>query len=200
MAQLRWVRAALLAVVSTTTASLAHVGADGLLPGLAELAGLLFALVVGCVALLRTSPSAARVVLLLVAGQSAVHLALTGLAGHRPAASAVAHHEHGHAAATEGLSHVTAGLTGPEAPMVLAHLVAAALVGAWLAYGEAAVFAVVGLAASRIRTALRIAAPLVAVPLLKAVRLELPAGRLHSVFAARALGRRGPPQHALVTA
>ncbi len=86
-----WVRAFVLAAVALATGAVAHVQADGLLPGTDVL------LVVTALGALACAPLLTREVstpapwsLLLVAGQSVVHLVLAATAGHRGTRSASA--------------------------------------------------------------------------------------------------------------
>lgn len=135
-----WVvgRALALAAVALAAGSLAHLGADGRLPGPGALAALLLLGTTAAVPLLRRPASTARVVTLLVAGQAGVHLALTLLAGHHDDGVV----GHGPLAA---LHHLAEDATGPHAAMALAHTAAAALVGLWLASGERALWTVLDL-------------------------------------------------------
>ncbi len=80
---LRWMRALLLAAVAMGSGVIAHLTADGRMPGPAAL-GLLFLLcVAGAAALLGRPASTLRVVVMTVAGQTFVHGFLTALSGHR---------------------------------------------------------------------------------------------------------------------
>jgi hypothetical protein len=80
---LRWTRALLLAVVAMGSGVIAHLTANGRLPGPAVL-GLLFLLcVAGAATLLGRPASTLRVVAMTVAGQTFVHGFLTALSGHR---------------------------------------------------------------------------------------------------------------------
>lgn len=78
--------------------------------------------------------------------------------------------------------HVLADMTGAHAPMMLVHLVAAAVVGAWLAVGEHALWTLLALTATAVA---RIVAPLV-------VALAALAGSRPAPHTAAAL-RRGRP-------
>jgi hypothetical protein len=79
---LLWSRATLLAAVVVVVSSLGHVWADGLLPGPVAMAGLLIAAVLVSARFLTRQASTPRLVGLLVAGQAAIHGALSLLAGH----------------------------------------------------------------------------------------------------------------------
>lgn len=87
---LLWSRAALLATVVVTVSAVGHVSADGLLPGPAALVALLVAATAVSARFLTHQASPLRLVTLLVAGQGAIHGALSVLAGHGSAGSAVA--------------------------------------------------------------------------------------------------------------
>ena len=80
---LRWTRALLLAVVAMGSGVVAHVSADGRLPGPAVLGVLFLVCVAGAAAFLGRPASTLRVVVLTVTGQTVVHGFLTALSGHR---------------------------------------------------------------------------------------------------------------------
>lgn len=80
---LLWLRASLLATVVVVTSTLAHVSADGLVPGPLGLAALLAATTVVAARFLTRLASATRIVALLAGGQVAIHGALTLVSGHR---------------------------------------------------------------------------------------------------------------------
>ncbi|QWZ08750.1 hypothetical protein KRR39_02525 [Nocardioides panacis] len=80
---LRWCRAALLAAVATGSGAVAHVSSGGLLPGRTAFL-LLFAVCLSAAgALLGRRATTLRVVVLLMAGQTFIHGALTAMSGHR---------------------------------------------------------------------------------------------------------------------
>jgi hypothetical protein len=96
--------------------------------------------------------------------------------------------------------HLVDDLTGPHAAMAVAHVVAAALVGLWLASGERALWALIRLSRHAVTsTVQQLSAALAAlapVPPVDAAQPRLdsgPARRLHSVLLASTHGRRGPP-------
>jgi hypothetical protein len=165
----------LLALVAMCAGVVAHVSAEGLLPGPAALAGIFLVVVVAAAMFLGRPASGLRVVLLLVGGQTFVHASLTGLRGHRgepplsdtPAPAVLPATPSGggrrvgslldqyHASAPtiphtgDGIpgpvQHLVADMTGQHAVMALAHLVAAVAVGLWLARGERALWTVLAL-------------------------------------------------------
>ncbi len=170
---LRWSRALLVAVVALGAGVVAHVSAEGLLPGPVGLLVLLAATTVGSAAFLGREIGRTGLVGLLVGGQSAVHTGLAAMAGHRgdvpvttthvvtpppaPAprgasyfdqwAASVPHAaDHGPAAPAWLVHSVTDLLAHPV--MALAHLLAAAALGLWLAYGERAVWALLRIGGS----------------------------------------------------
>jgi hypothetical protein len=95
---LRCLRALMLAGVALATGVFAHVSAGGYLPGAAGLVTLWLLAGAAVAPLLGRQASTTRVVVLLVAGQTFVHVVLTALGGHRgdptvswPASSPVSH-------------------------------------------------------------------------------------------------------------
>lgn len=80
---LLWLRAWLLGSVALLSGTVAHTSAAGLLPSWPALGGLLLACTVAGATFLRRRASGVRLVALVLAGQTAVHLVLTMLAGHR---------------------------------------------------------------------------------------------------------------------
>jgi hypothetical protein len=153
----------------------AHVSADGLLPGPVALAWIFLVCVVGAAVFLGRPASGLRVVVLLVGGQTFVHAALTALRGHRgePPLSRTPQHAvvpaaassggrrvgslldqyHAYAPASPGsgpgipgpVQHLVSDMTGQHALMAIAHLAAAVAVGLWLARGERALWTVLAL-------------------------------------------------------
>ncbi|WP_426246698.1 hypothetical protein [Nocardioides sp. LHG3406-4] len=167
-----WSRALAMAAVTMLAGVVGHVSADGLLPGLPVLTGLLVIALVLSAALLNRPASRRRIVTLLVFGQTAVHVALTVTAGHAGdrRGTTVPHIGAGGLPDVDGRRlgslmdsyDATVGTTSAVAPavpvghlindlsahasMMLAHLAAAALVGLWLAAGERALWSLVALA------------------------------------------------------
>lgn len=176
---LRWARASLLAVVTVLVGSVAHVGADGRMPGPVGLSAVLVLCALAAAPFLGRCASRLRVVLLLVVGQTLVHGALSLTAGHlgdvtRSVGSTTGAVPVGGIPRTgsfrEQMTHLaptpTTGAAGAdpfghlvehvaEQPplMVLAHLGAAVAVGMWLAVGESALFAVLTLLAAPVLAA-----------------------------------------------
>jgi hypothetical protein len=199
---LRWVRALVLAGVCLTLGVTLHVSADGLLPGPVPLLVLLGLSTAGAAAFLGAPASTRRVVALLVVWQTLVHGALTVLSGHRgdlPGSHAEAA-GHGHGVASARVQHLLADVTGPHVAMALGHLLAAAVVGLWLAAGERALWRLLTLA---VRPVLSVVGALrgvatgagwsVAVRRVRAPRIAPCAGLLPLWFLVRAVPRRGPP-------
>jgi hypothetical protein len=81
--QLRWARAGLLAAVAMASGTLAHASAGGLMPSRTAMVVLFGICVVGAASLLGRPASTLRVVVLVMAGQTFIHGALTALAGHK---------------------------------------------------------------------------------------------------------------------
>ncbi len=199
---LRWVRATVLAGVGLTTGATFHVAADGLLPGPAVLLGLLGLSTVAAAPLLGAPATTRRVVTLVVVWQTLVHSALATLSGHRGVTSAtqavVEPHVHG-AVSSRG-SHLIGELTGPHAAMAVGHLLAAVLVGSWLAAGERAVWRLLALAVRPVLTVLDTLSRVCsdagwsgAVPSVRASQVTAGAGGSCLWFLVRAVPRRGPP-------
>ncbi len=105
------------------------------------------------------------------------------------------------------VQHLLADLTGPHAVMAVAHLVAAVLLGLWLAVGERALWAILTLGAIGLRRLLVgvlvagwavhaqlvwVAAALARLP--SAVDLFMLREWRRGLVLARAVSRRGPPQ------
>lgn len=169
---LLWVRAVVLSLLALTAGAFAHVQAAGLLPGPGVLVVLAGVGTLAAAPFLRRQGSTPRLVLLLVGGQSLVHVALSATAGHRgesltravaPATPAVpaptgrtgsyfdvayapvvADHGGGLSVPAPLLHAVTDAAAHPV--MAVAHLLAAALCGWWLAVGERALWRLLALA------------------------------------------------------
>lgn len=218
---LRWGRAVVLAAVAMLTGTLAHVTADGGLPGPVGLALILAATTAAVAPLLARPASALRVVALTVGAQTAIHLALSVTGGHgepRPRATpapppelvplptdasgarvgslmdqyAAAPGGGGQLTVPEPILLLVSELSGPQAWMTLLHVAAAAAVGLWLAMGERAVWALADLAVRRVLPALRpVLLPLSPVRPRPAPPRLRAAPRLRVL--ARVVVRRGPP-------
>jgi hypothetical protein len=217
-----WARALLLAFVACFLGLTGHVTADGLLPGPAWLVVLFLASVALCGPLLVRPSSLRRIVVLLVGGQTLVHLFLTVVAGHRgdarltttrPVASVLPTVDGRRVGSLQDQYDATIGSTqlppslpvghlvndlSAHAPMMAVHLVAAVLVGVWLAIGERSLWTLVALASAALVRPLLLAWALVH------VRIVAPLGDLVAVPAeppglraparlARSVVRRGPP-------
>ena len=211
-----WARAALLAAVTMFVGVAGHVTADGLLPSVAWLVVLALLIVVPCAALLARPASALRIVLTVAGGQALVHLVLTVTAGHTSHAGS-----HDHAAGTaahvdtagsalETLRSASPAPSSPglsassvvghlveHGPMMAAHLVAATLVGLWLAVGEQSLWTLVAMTGALVLRPLSLLGA-VARPALCAVRVARPSHPEPRVPAltlllARCVVRRGPP-------
>lgn len=186
---LRWARAAVLGAVAFAAGAGAHVSAGGLVPGPTGLGILLMACTAGAALFLGNQASAARLSVLVVAGQGFVHTGLAALAGHRGDAPHVGVTMHPTTASVPrtgsyydqwaAANPAAAGAeAGPALPawlvhsvadlaqqpvMALAHVLAAITIGLWLAVGERALWAVLLLTAAwTVRLVARLRAALVA--------------------------------------
>lgn len=213
---LRWGRATLLGSLVVLLGAAGHASADGLLPGPGVILLLVVAAVLVCTPLVARPASARRLVGAMVAGQTAVHVALSLTAGH----VAAVHGAHGAAdgrvgtlqeahdathALTSGAPALPASLPASlpaglladlaaHAPMMVAHLLVAALVGLWLAVGERALWGFLALTGAR----LVLAVELLLAPVLHAPATG-PAATSHAprprpaLWRVRPVARRGPP-------
>jgi hypothetical protein len=233
---LLWGRAAVLSAVALATGAFAHVQADGLLPGAGVLALLVACGTVAVAPFLRSQGSTLRIVSLLVAGQSVVHMALAVTAGHRgdPMSGPTARSVAPVVPATAGTggrsgsyfdvayaSHTTSHGGGLSVPapvlhaitdisahpvMALAHLLAAAVCGWWLACGERALWRLLELTARGLTEvvvpALRRWASAVDAVALAALRVPVPVLAVavdappQLMVIDRSASRRGPPRAA----
>lgn len=177
---LLWSRAGTLGAVVMVLGSVSHVSAGGLLPQVGWLAVMLAVSGLLSLRFLLHAVSPRRLVALVVAGQGLVHLGLTLSAGHRtpsvsgghlldhphtPGEGAGAMHALQHAAETAPLasepgpslgsttmSHLVEHVAGTGPAMLLAHLAAAVAVGLWLAAGESALWTLLALTSTSVRT------------------------------------------------
>jgi hypothetical protein len=220
-ASLLWGRALVVGLLAFALGVLGHVSADGLLPGTALLGAMALASVLFSVPVLARPASTLRMVGLVVGGQAATHLFLTVTAGHAgdpvgrttptlggyvPTLPQVDGRRVGslfdaYRAAVEParsnapvlpVGHLVNDLSA-HAPMMAAHLVASALVGLWLAYGERCLFTFLALSARRLLpTVPRAALATSHSPRLLAVVDRVPAAA-RSLWFVRPHSRRGPP-------
>jgi hypothetical protein len=201
-AWLRWTRAVVLAAVACLVAVAAHVSADGRLPSASVLLVVCAVLAVAARPLLARPASAVRVVLLTVGGQSLAHAALTATAGHGSTAQHAAPDHHSHAggahsevvpgpAVHDVLTHLVDDVTSAGAPMLLTHLLAAALVGLWLAVGERTVWTLLSLAWRALTLLARRASA--SLPPAGATTSSGPVAPLLRRMTAGSVVRRGPP-------
>ncbi|RNL80114.1 hypothetical protein [Nocardioides marmorisolisilvae] len=218
---LRWLRALAIASVAVSTGVIAHVSADGLLPGPRGIT----VLVVLCTALtaifLGRRASTLRVVTLVVAGQAFIHSGLAAMAGHRgdPVSVPTPHP----AIVPMGTGPRTGsyfdqwsqaqpnGAAGPAVPawmvhtavdiaahpaMAVAHVLAAVAVGLWLSVGERALWAVLALTAALAVRLVRALAGLSVPPAIPVLRLRrsLMQPRISRTLQhSPGVSRRGPP-------
>ncbi|MFC6343996.1 hypothetical protein ACFP8W_18600, partial [Nocardioides hankookensis] len=95
-------------------------------------------------------------------------------------------------APTLPVGHLISDLSA-HAPMMVAHLVVAALVGLWLAYGERCLWTILALTGRRILAAAWAIQPVVAAPRLTLLDSVLAPAGPRSVWLVRPDSRRGPP-------
>lgn len=202
---LRWTRAAVLAACGVLGGSLFHAAADGRLPGPAVLLAVWVVSTVAVAPLLGVELGRSRVMVLLVAWQAGVHVALGALGAQDPGAHAAATHHATHAAqvAAPGVMDMALATVGAHAPMALGHAAAAALAGLWLAAGERALWSLLALSRERVcvpavdllRSWLWLPGD-ASLPLRAGAVLALadvPPARFPARLLAGCLGRRGPP-------
>jgi hypothetical protein len=215
-----WARAGLLGFVAFFLGVVGHVTADGLLPGPALLTVLLAMSVVLSAPMLNRQASPLRLVAMLVGAQSMIHLALSVTAGHAgdapaattPRAGALgalpvvdghrvgslqdaydgAAQQTGGMAPSVPVGHLLADLSA-HAPMMVVHLVAAALVGLWLAHGERCLWALLALTGRRVLAVVLVLRPAVAPPRISYVDAEQAPAGPRSAWLVRPSSRRGPP-------
>ncbi|MEP9364931.1 hypothetical protein ABLE68_18355 [Nocardioides sp. CN2-186] len=216
-----WARAFGVGAISFFLGVAGHVTADGLLPGPLFLTALLGLSVLLSVPVLNRPAGPLRLVAMLVGGQTVIHLVLSVTSGHRGdpgVTTAVARPTgvgslpvvDGHRVGS--LQDAYQGMAGQQplsptlpvghlindmsahAPMMVAHLVAAALVGLWLARGERYLWTILALTGRRVLLAAWALVPARVAPTTlasyAAVR-DLPGPR--SLWLVRPASRRGPP-------
>ncbi len=189
------VRATVTTGLSLLLATVAHVSAGGRLPAawlLGGMAALCFAV---SAAWLGRQTSRRSLALLLVSAQTTLHVAMTALAGH--------HGDHGPTATTvsgalaDAGHHLLADLSPASAPMMAAHLLAAALTGLALGQAERALWAALHLLARAVRfvaVALHLATgSLPTDPARLRPPAAAPTPRRTSLWLADTHVRRGPP-------
>ena len=218
---LLWLRALFAGSFAFFLGVAGHVMADGLLPGTAFLVVLFAFIVLTGLPMLARPASRVQLLALLVGGQTFIHLCLTLTAGHRgdPRTPAVAGPRDagltqlpvvdgrrvgsfqdafvGTSAQpattpTVPIHHLVADLSA-HAPMMVAHLAAAAFVALWLAYGERCLFSVLALTA---RLLLALVRPALAVDVPVVLRTSLTTVAVAPVrhfLVGRSVSRRGPP-------
>lgn len=192
---LRGTRALVLSAVALLLAVVAHTTAGGQSPGPVTVVVMLGGGILASGAGFGREATTSRVVALLVAGQAGMHLVMTAVSGHGEAPEPPPSSLSGFLAHAAG--HLAEDLTPAEAPMALAHLVAAALVGLWLARGERVLWSLLRLLAGVARTALALPSQMrpAAPSLSPQPRPTTVVGtRLRSVLLSATHLRRGPPR------
>lgn len=155
MTWLRWSRATTVATAATLVAMWAHLSADERAPSSPVLAFLVLALTAAIAPFLARPASITRIVLLTVVAQFGAHTTLALAAAHEGNASTatdltsarapvVSQHAHTGTAAGDGLvAQLSDHVFAYDTRMLLTHIAAAVVVGAWLAAGERAVWTLV---------------------------------------------------------
>lgn len=168
-APLRWARAGVLATIVLIVSTLAHTSAGGDPPSGWGLLALMVITTSVLATVLSRPASRLRVVVLLAGGQAVQHAVMTVTTGHTTPESArahVPHHKHGHhhvhadhhshlehadasaVLAEAWLQHLQEDLTGANLWMGVAHLIAAGVLGWWVATGEQALWSLLLLSAT----------------------------------------------------
>lgn len=228
---LRWARASLLGAVVLSVGLFAHVSADGLLPGAAGVLTLYAGVVCVCAVFLGREASTLRLMGLTIGGQGLVHAGLAAMAGHRgdrpsapvvvaPTRPVMVWNPRSGETYDQWVRHLTPGQSSDfQVPgwathavldmaahpwMAVAHLLAAAAVGAWLAAGERALWFLLSLASNSVAAVVtRLCAQLGrAIPIDGALRAapaprEAVSPRPTETTWTRAVTRRGPPEFVL---
>ena len=190
---LLWPRAFCVGFLTVALGAIGHVVADGGVPDLDVLAMLLMFSVLGAAPLLTRPAGRRRIVGMTVGGQVLAHGALTFSGGGHGADGAMSHGHH--TPLPSGADSVSTVLVhlGAHAPMAALHLVAAALVGLWLAHGERCLWTIVAFSARRVFAALLGLPPTLTVGPATFPRAvindDVPVSRRQS----RPRSRRGPP-------
>lgn len=188
-------RAVVVAALSLLLATVAHVSAGGLLPATWTLALMGALCFTGTAMALDRQASRARLALLLVAGQTTIHFAMTALAGHGDEGGLAASTVSG--ALRDAVHHLRVDAVA-DGPMMAAHLTAAALTGLALGHAERALWAVLVLlarATALVALVLRPAAvPVAARPVVLRSVLDADLPLLRSrLLTGASVVRRGPP-------
>ena len=207
-ATLRWLRASVLSLVMVLGGLAGHVAAGGVAASSATVLMMLAATGVLVAPMLGAPASTSRVVVLVAAGQGAVHLALQLLApparmahngGSMPMTGAMSATGHGSA----HHDAVLALMNGADLAMLVGHLAAAVAVGVWLAAGERAAWALLAMTGGSVVESLRVLLHTAALRPAFAGPTRQPAGAVPgwllavplraSMWDGYAVSRRGPP-------
>jgi hypothetical protein len=215
-AVLRQVRVLTLPSVLFASGLVGHAAADGVMPGTSVLIPLFVLTVVLVAPFVGAPTSPARAVALLAGGQGLLHAALQLLSGTtvpaqvtmcgtasgmKAMSSPTSSHMMHHCAAASHDSAVSV-MSGGHLAMLLAHLAAALVAGAWLVAGERAFWTLLTLAARPVLDAWRTVTEVllrsgvgavVANCLLPQFGWGLPSAIRDSMWAVGAVTRRGPP-------
>lgn len=220
-ASVPWVRALFAGSFAFFLGVAGHLTAQGRLPGTSFLVVLYVFTVALSVPVLARPASRLRMLGLMVGGQTFIHLCLTLTAGHvgdpkvapgpkphdvglTPLPTVDGHRVGSFQDAFSGtdampattptlpVHHLVADLSA-HAPMMVVHLVAAALVALWLAHGERCLVSVVAVT-TRFLVVLVGPVPAVARPaVLRATLTDVAVTGFRDVLLGRSVSRRGPP-------
>jgi hypothetical protein len=222
-ASVLWLRALFAGSFAFFLGVAGHLMADGLLPGTAFLVVLYVFMVVLSVPVLARPASKLRMLGLMVGGQTFIHLCLTLSAGHvgdpkGPAAAAPHPRDLGftqlptvngrrvgsfqdafagsnqlpRTTPTLPIHHLVADMSA-HLPMMVAHLVAAAVVALWVAYGEQRLVTVATVTAVIVIAILRpLRTPATPRPM-RASLTEVAVAGFRDLRLCRSVSRRGPP-------
>ena len=219
-ASVLWVRALFAGSFAFFLGVAGHLMADGLLPGTTFLVVLYTFTVVLSVPILARPGSHLRMLGLMVGGQTFIHLCLTLTAGHvgDPKVATPKPHDagitqlpvvDGHrvgsfqdafsgtsampaSTPTLPIHHLVADLSA-HAPMMAAHLAAAAVVALWLAYGEQCLVTVLVVTARLLVALVRPVLPVTVRVVLRSSLTEVDVVGFRDVLLCRSVSRRGPP-------
>jgi hypothetical protein len=213
----RWVRALTLPSVLFASGLAGHAAAGGLAPVALVIVPLFVVTVVLVAPFAGAATSPARAVALLAGGQGLLHAALQQLGGTAVTAtttmcgapasgmaampSPTGAHPMTHQCAATSPGSTMSAMSGGHVAMLLAHLAAAVVVGAWLVAGERAFWTLLGLTARPVVDAWRTVREMfrggdgTLVASCRRLRLDwgLPFAVHGSVWAAGVVTRRGPP-------
>ena len=202
-----WVRALFAGTFAFFLGTAGHLMANGLLPRPAFLVVLYAFTVVLSVPILARPASHLRMLVLMVGGQTFIHVCLTLSAGHvgdpttstgpRPHDAGLTQLPvvDGHRVGSFQDAWVGSNAMPSTTPTLpIHHLVAAALVALWMSYGDKRLFAVLAVTARLLGALVRPDVPVVVRPSTwRATLTEVAVAGFRDVLLCRSVSRRGPP-------